>query len=228
MSCDLTLQGQIVIGGNGCGCSGGGVTKVQQLGLACSASYQAIESTDCPRTIDSSTEFVPLATTEEISLLFVQVTNRMTLQWGGSFAQIVGNQVLGGVVLASPEPFQFIVHSQEGEEITVNVTFDAGTYTLKQLRDIINAAAVAAGAAYFPASLTTDGTRLTLVDGKKGLAIEVSIPLTSIGFPDIATSEGEASTEVNIKGSFISQFDPPIQDLKIKGSGQVSFLAAGA
>ncbi len=47
MACQLTLQGNVVVGGLGCGGCDGGGQKTIGLGFACAATlYQAIFGTD--------------------------------------------------------------------------------------------------------------------------------------------------------------------------------------
>lgn len=230
MGCDLTLQGQIVVGGQGCGCSQGSATKVQPLGLSCAASYAAIESSDCPKTINSLTEFVPLLAMASVGLLFVQTSNAMELEWDGDIAVLQGSQVLGGVVFAGGEQFTFEVTDANGAVVEVETTFVAATKSLAQVRDILNGSAIIAGAGYMPVSLSDDGTRLIITAARKGSAdyVDITVPLLAIGFGDLVQVFGLSPQGVSVKGSFLAQFDPPITDLKIKGSGQVTYLAGGA
>lgn len=227
MTCELTLQGQLVIGGGtGCsGTSGGGATKVQQLGLACAAAFESIGSTDCPVTISSPSEFVPLPVggPKEISLLFVSTTTVMVLRWGGTKGVINGDTVLGGVTFTGGETFVF---TSAGTQVTV--TFSAGSFTLQQVRDIINAEAISAGLGYLPITLNDAATALILSSEDRGGIVSVDTAQSLIGFTTTTSDTGDAPTEASIKGTFLSQFDPAVTGVEIKGSGEVSVLAAGA
>lgn len=237
MTCELTLTGNLVVGGGDCGCSGSGgasPTKIQPLGLSCgSASYGSVGSTDCGIAISSPSAFIPLPVSgpSSISLLCIRSNAAMTLRWGGSFGTLTGAQVLGGVTFAGGEVFEFDTADTTGITVSVSVTFSAGTFTLQQVVATINAAAVGAGASYLPAAMNAAGTAIVLTAGFKGASygVIVTTPLAAIGFSTLnELGEGTNTTSVSFNGTYLVQHSDPISDVEIMGSGTVTILAAGA
>lgn len=235
MACSLTLTGQVVVGGDGCGCSGSGSgsggsgQKLQPLSLGCSSSsYGAIGSTDCAVRINSPSEFRPLPGVDSVglvSLLYVQSDSAVALRWGGSVAKIEGVPILGGATFVGTETFEFTV----GSSTAINVLFSAGSFTLAQVADTLNGAAVQAGLGYLPFRLNDAGTALVLSQSKKGESELVGInqPQPLIGFLSIESAGGTNPTEVSVEGTFLSQFNPGISGLEVKGISDISVLAAG-
>ena len=127
------------------------------------------------------------------------------------------------------EVFDFNIGTAGGGGGIVFVVFSAGTFTLQQVRDVINAAAISAGFGFMPCSINEAGTALALSsEGKEsGEGITIVVPNAQIGFASATISTSTPPTEVGIKGSFISQFSPAVSDVEIKGIGTVVSLAGG-
>lgn len=235
MTCELSLTGQIVIGGSGCGCSGspGGnsATKVQPLGFSCPGqAFGAVQSTDCAVPISSPVDFIPLpiGALSSISLLFVQTSAEMVLRYGGAKAKLTGTSLGTTVSFAGGEVFAWEAFDEFGTKYSASVTFSAGVLTLEQVVNQLNAGAVTASAKVLPASLA--GSQLVLTGINKGAkdGLLIGTALALIGFAATDTTLGEEPTEISINGSFLSQFSPTISDVEIKGVGNVTILAAGS
>lgn len=236
MTCKLDLVGQIVIGGDGCGCGGSssssGPQKIQPLGLGCSVTFGKLESTDCAVAINSPSSFIPLPglSLAEVEFLYVQATTEVTLRWGGMFAALTGDAVLGGVTFVGGEVFEFTAPNLAGAPLAVTATFVAGNFTLQQVVDIINAAAITAGLGYMPAALNTAGTAIVITGGVKGASTSVGIvqALALIGFSGVVSSSGTDPVETKTQG-FLNQWPTGegVSDVEIKGTANVVVLAGG-
>lgn len=236
MTCKLDLTGQIVVGGNGCGCSGGsgggsGPQKMQPLGLACGATFGTIQSTDCAQRVDSPNDFVPLpgVSMESVEFLYLQASSAISVRWGGTVALIQGTQVLGGVTFAGGEQFGFSV-TTGGLAVPYSFIATAGTFTLEEIRNLLNAELVGQGQAPLFA-LDPSGTALSFSGPSKGqgTGIAVVIPLASIGFGTATSANGTDPTEVRTE-SFLNQWPSGegVQDVEIKGTANVVVLAGGS
>ena len=230
--CGLVMSGQIVVGGDGCGCSGAstsGPQKLQPLELGCAnASYSAVQSTDCAVSIQSTSAFIPLPMGDlnSTEFLMVQAKGSGTLRWGGDVGRLNGGQILGSVTFTGGEVFAFTVDS-----LAVSVTFTAGSKTLAQIINFINAEAVGLGSLTLPASLDPINSRILLTGAEKNptLGIVVTAALALVGFPSQVSGLGVAPAETAISGLFLNQWPrgAGVSNIEIKGSLDVVVLAAG-
>lgn len=230
MACSFEMTGQIVVGGDGCGCSGSGAPrKIQPLALGCaSGSYGAIQSTDCAVTIQSPSAFVPLpiGAMSAVEFLFLSGKGSGVLRWGGSVALLTGTQILGTVTFVGGEIFAFEVGG-----VLVSTTFLAGARTITQIVNLLNASAVAAGLGYLPASVDSVNSRILIQSLAKSptSGLEITAALALVGFAALAEAFGVAPTEVAVEGTFLNQWPrgAGVSDLEIRGNLDVTVLAAG-
>lgn len=232
MACALTLNGQLLVGGDGCGCSSGASgapRKLQPLSLACGAQYDAIQSTDCAQRVNSPTAWVdlPVGALGSVELLYLFTSTAMEVRWGGSVPELTGSQIFASVIFAGGEVFTFSV-----EGTSVPVTFTAGTRTLAQIRDVLNAQAVAAGVQFMPVSLDASGTRLVIRGTTRAVAASVAVTaaLAAIGFGATASDVGADPELHEVSGIYLHQW-PRMRgaapNFQIRGTGDFVLLVAG-
>lgn len=237
MTCKLDLTGKIVVGGNGCGCGGSsgnsGPSKMQPLSLGCGAIFSALQSTDCAVGINSPSAFIPVpgVSLSSVEFLYLQASSAVTLRWGGTYAAITGTAVLGGVTFVGAEVFEVELPDLAGALVSFETTFTAGNFTLQQVANLINAAAITASLGYMPAALNGAGTALVITAGVKGKGKTVTVlqALALIGFATVnQTGDGTDPTEVRTQ-SFLNQWPSGegVADLEIKGVAEVTALAGG-
>lgn len=239
MTCKLDLTGKIVIGGKGCGCGGSasgnsGPTKMQPLALACGAVFTSLQSTDCAVSVNSPSAFVPIpgVNLSSVEFLYLQSSSAITLRWGGTFGSITGTQILGGVTFVGGEVFEFSAPNLAGTSTNITTTFAAGNFTLQQVVDLINAAAITGGLGYMPAALDSAGSAIVITAGVKGKGVSVTVVQAQalIGFATVGqTGEGTDPTEVRTE-SFLNQWPSGegVVDVEIKGTADVVALAGGS
>lgn len=232
MACSLTLSGQLLVGGDGCGCSSGASgspRKLQPLSLACGAQYDAIQSTDCAQRVNSPIAWVdlPVGALGSVELLYLFTSTAMEVRWGGQVPELTGSQIFASVVFSGGEVFGFSI-----EGVEVSVTFTAGTRTLAQIRDILNAQAVAAGVQFMPVSLDASATRLVVRGTSRAVAASVAITtaLASIGFAATASDVGADPYLQEVSGIYLQQW-PRTRgaptNFQIRGTGDYVLLVAG-
>lgn len=232
MTCSLSLQGSIAVNGN-CGCSGESSSGTAiPLSLACGlAQYSAMLRTQCPTTIQTSgvlgANWVELPATESlgvIQFLFVKSTSLVMLRIGAEGATKAGS---GGTFPTSFSGGEVFAATIDG--VAVATTFTSGAQTAVQVASQINQAAIAAGFAYLPASVGTDG-QLRLTGAKTGDhgSVVVTTANATIGFAAVSTTYGKGK-DLAVRGLALVQFDPsdaPAR-VQISGSAQIEVLAAG-
>ena len=220
----------IAVGGPGC-CSSDGAQKIQPLSFGCpNTLYQGISSTDCPVSIATpgaaGAAFIEGPATQDLSsvqLLFVKATQPVVVRIGAEPAELLGSAGIFPTGFAGGETFTFKV-----DGVTVATTFTAGAQTAAQVAVQINQAAVAAGLAFLPAFVQTNG-QLGLrgsATGKDG-SIQVTVARATIGYPSLVTVAGQGSdvTARTLLLEFDSN-DPPGR-IQISGNARVEVLAAG-
>ena len=239
MSCELTLSGQLVVGG-GCGCggssgSGGGGQTIQPLSLGCGGkSYDSIQSSDCATRISTDANTwvpLPIGPINSVEFLSVQTKGKLDMRWGGAAPLLTGGALSGAAVtFVGTETFTFTGQSPAGVPYTATTSL-TGTLTMAAIVAAINGAAVTAGAGYMPASLNKDGTVISIKGGARGAAqsLEVVAALASIGFPVPTLVSGTDPTQVGFNGLFLSTFDPAVTGgFEVKGVADVIVMAAGS
>ncbi len=235
MGCQVTLSGKLVVGGEGCGCSGigGAPTKQQPLAFACSGrTYGAVVSSDCDQQIQ--TLGVPGTTWQDLigagqikayQLLYLLTKAPMKLRIGAAEAALVGSGAAWPVVFAGGETFTPVV-----DGVAVPVSFTAGTRTAAQTATATNQAAVGAGLGFLPASVDVTG-QLRLVGQLTGAqgSVTVTTALAAIGFGSTSLRAVGAGADMNVDGLQVFSFDAsnaPTR-IQISGQGQIQVLAAG-
>jgi hypothetical protein len=232
MACQLNLSGNIIVGGQGCGCEGGN-TKVQGLSFACPyTTFQAVASTDCAVAIATpgapGDSFVELPTSDAIGsflLLALKSSAPVVLRIGAGEAVLLGSGGIFPTGFAGGELFAFVVDS-----VAVNVTFQSGDQSASQVAVRVNQAAVAAGLSFLPMTLQTNG-QLKIAGQKTGVAgfVDIVTANAAIGFPSAAAYVEGGGKDQRVSGLLLQQFDPsvPPARIQISGTAQIEVLAAG-
>ncbi len=236
-TCSLTLSGQILVGGPGCGCSGSDLSqKLVGLGFACSGQiYQAIGGTDCAVPIatagavgDVFQELPNVSSIGGFQLLALKTSAKVMLRIGAAPAELLGSGGTFPTLFSGGQTFAFDVDS-----VSVPVVFQAGDQTAAQVVSRINQAAIAAGLTFLPAFVQTNG-QVGLRGTRTGLTgfVDVTTANATVGFPSSVAPAGYASGEgsdVLVNGLTLMQFDPssPPERIQISGSAQIEVLAAG-
>lgn len=233
-TCSLTLSGQIVVGGPGCGCSGSDLSqKLVGLGFACSGQiYQAIGGTDCAVPIatagaagDLFQELPNVSSIGGFQLLAIKSSAKVVLRIGAGPAELLGSGGTFPTLFAGGETFAFTVDSTP-----VPVAFLVGDQTAAQVASRINQAAIAAGATFLPAFVQTNGQvgLRGVATGSSGL-VDITTANATVGFASAAAlAEGEGN-DLTVNGLALMQFDPssPPERIQISGSANIEVLAAG-
>lgn len=235
MTCQLTLQGQLQVGGSGCGCGSGSVSqRLLGLDFACpGVLYQSIGGTDCQVPLSTAGApgdvFVDLPNVSAIArfaLLALKTTAKVVLRLGAEVAELLGSGGTFPTGFAGGETFAFTV-----DGVAVAVTFTNGAQSAQQVANQINAAAALAGLAFLPASVQSSG-QLALRGQKTGVAGSVAVTTANatIGYPSNTALDTGAGQDVPVNGLFITQFDPSTGPtrIQISGSAQIEVLAAGS
>lgn len=234
MTCQLTLNGQIIVGGpNGCGCGDVSSQKVLGLGFACAtAIYQAIAGTECAVAIATAGApgdvFQELPATSPIGgfqLLALKTNAPVVLRIGADEAELLGSGGTFPTLFAGGETFAFSVDGH-----AVAVTFQAGDQTAQQCINRINAAAALAGLTFLPAFLQSNG-QVGLRGAATGAAgvVDITTANATVGFPSAAALAEGAGADLPVQGVVLLQFpanDPPAR-IQISGSAQIEILAGG-
>jgi hypothetical protein len=201
---------------------------MQPLGLSCGATFGSLQSTDCAVRVDSPSAFVPLpgVSLASVEFLYLQASSGVTLRWGGAVAVLTGTAVAGGVTFVGGEVFEFDV---EGTSVTVN--FSAGSFSLAQVRDLMNAAAISAGVGFMPVSLDSTGTILSISGNTRAQSATVAVvqALALIGFASVVSAAGTDPTQMKTQG-FLNQWPTGegVSDVEIMGAADVVVLAGGS
>lgn len=233
-TCSLTLSGQIVVGGPGCGCSGSDLSqKLVGLGFACSGQiYQAIGGTDCA---------VPIATAGAAGAVFQELPNvssiggfqllalkssaKVVLRIGAAPAELLGAGGVFPTLFSGGQTFTFTV-----DAVSVPVVFQAGDQTAAQVVSRINQAAIAAGLTFLPAFVQTSGQvgLRGVATGDAGL-VDITLANATVGFASAASEAHGAGDDLTVNGLALMQFDPgsPPERIQISGSANIEVLAAG-
>lgn len=233
-TCSLTLSGQIVVGGPGCGCSGSDLSqKLVGLGFACSGQiYQAIGGTDCAVPIatpgaagDSFIELPNVSSIGGFQLLALKSSAKVVLRIGADVAELLGSGGTFPTLFSGGETFAFKVDAS-----TVTVTFTAGAQTAQQVINQINASAMLLGVTFLPAFLQSNGQvgLRGVRTGPDGL-VDITVANATVGFASAAAEAAGAGADVLVNGLTLMQFDPssPPERIQISGSAQIEVLAAG-
>lgn len=234
MACSVTLSGRLVVGGDGCGCSGGsggGATRQVPLAFSCSGrSYGAIVSSDCAQQVSTpglpGDSWVDLLGTGQIKgyqLLYLNTRNPLQLRIGAEPATLVGVGASWPVVFGGGDTLALEVDGQ-----AISITPTAGSATAQQVATLLNQAAVAAGMGYLPASVDSSG-QLRITGRKTGIqgGVEITTPLADVGFPTAKAVTGQGQ-DLAVNGLQLLSFadDLPAR-IQISGQGQYEVLAAG-
>lgn len=236
MSCQVTMTGAVVVGGN-CGCSGGlnsGTpnSKTQGLGFACASTiFPAVVSTDCPTTITTTgavgSQWKELPATDDLSAVYLLVVRGQSpyrLRIGADVSRLAGASGTFPTSFGGGETFAFTV-----DGVAVSVTFQAGDQTAAQVASRVNQAAIAAGLDFLTMSVATSG-QLALAGKATGVqgSLAITTPNATIGFAAASTSVGSGA-DVDSQGLFVNQFDQSTAPSRVQISGnvQVEVLAAG-
>ncbi len=230
-TCQLTLDGHLSVGGDGCGCDSSGVSNtVRGLSLSCdSSSFQAIKSTDCAvqvatlGSVGQNWSELPILLTL-YQLLSLKSSAPVRLRIGAAPAQIAG---AAGVFPATTINTLHLIATIDG--VVVDTTFVGGSLSALQVAAQINQAAIAAGLSFLPASVAASG-QLLLSGQRTGIdgALAITTGQAAIGLPTAATPVKGAGVDLDVRGSFLVQFADPGQGrIQISGNAKVEILAAG-
>lgn len=228
-SCSVTLTGQLVVGGPGCGgCDTGGSQSMKGLGFACSALYyQAVKSTECAQALQTAgavgDEFEDLPVElEAYHLLYLKSTAPIVARIGAAPAELTG---VGGVFPANldTQAFAFTI-----DAVPVAFAFVGNGLTAAQVALQINQQALADGLNRVIASVV--GGQLVLTGEATGAAakIEITTGIAAIGFATGASASGEGA-DVPVNGLLLMQFnqqDAP-ERIQVSGTAQIEVLVAG-
>lgn len=238
MSTNLSLRGQLAIGGT-CGCSGGDST-VRELklgGASCgccgggSLSYDAVIPGDglvvsTPGLIGQNFVDLPLLDSfTAIEFLRVEASAKVRLRFNPTRPQIVGTVALpvGGVTAGAAT---ITATRSDGATIPVTVVFSGATNTPALVVSAINAAFGAAGAPQPPDGpiARLSGSFLALVNPAIGpqasIALAAGAPV-DLGLGVVAVLvEGTSSDTPDFEGLYLSQFPrSPNAPTKVQVSG---------
>ena len=229
----VTLSGQIVVGGTGCPDPCAAVSsKIQGLSLSCpGAAFQCVVSNDVPCAIATvgvvGAQFVDLPVTDAldlIQLIYVRTNVAMRLRIGAAPAELVSTGL--ALPLSGGET---LIANVDGQA-AVTTTFTAAT-TAQQLANEINAAAALLGQVP-PASVNAAGALvlsgvLTGVQGSvnvTGGTGQVALGFAS-GANDTAVGVG---ADVDVNGAFLLEIGVVgVARIQISGQGTLEIFAAG-
>ncbi len=229
----LTLTGQIVVGGQGCGCDAGNTT-LRGLSFACPYStFAAVASTDCPVGIATpgavGDSFVELPVSDSIGeflLLSVKSSAPVVLRIGAGAAELAGASGTFPTGFVGGETFSVAV-----DGVSVPVVFTSAAQSALQVALQVNQAALAAGLAYLPMSVSSNG-QLKLAGSKTGVqgSLDILTANAAIGFASAAAESVGAGEDLRVNGLALLQFDASDapERIQISGSAQVEVLAAGS
>jgi hypothetical protein len=233
MSCSLQLQGSLISGGSGCGCSSGDSGgRVIPIALACATmAFGAVVATDCAQQVQTlgapGDNWVELPVSDAVGavqLVYVKASNAVRLRIGAAPAELLGAAGTFPTGFVGGESLDFTV-----DGVAVAVTFTSGAQSAAQVAAQINQAAIGAGLSYLPASVQTNG-QLALRGARTGAqgTLLVTDANATIGFPDEADVSGEGA-DVPVSGIFLAQFDTLAapERIQISGIATVEVLLAG-
>lgn len=230
MTCTLVLDGNLSVGGPGCGCDGEGTSSTSRgLELGCTSSaFQAIKSTDCAVQIttlgnpgDAWAE-LPI-TLSKYELLSLKTAAAVKVRLYAAPAELVGAGAAFPATTIDTDPFEFTV-----DGVDVAMTFAGVSLSAVQVAAQINAAAVADGLTFLPASVNSSGQlelhgQATGDDGE----IVITTGLAAIGFNTGELAEG-AGQDLDVRGVLLVQFGTEGPErIQISGQTKVEILAAG-
>lgn len=232
MACQLTLQGNVVVGGHGCGCDGGS-QKIQGLSFACPQTlFQGIGGTDCAVQIitpgapgDNFVELPGSGMVGTYQLLIVRTTAPVVLRVGAAPAELLGVSGSFPTSFAGGETFAVTV-----DGVAVAATFTSGDQSAAQVAARVNQAAIAAGLTFLPVSVQTNG-QLRIRGLKTGVdgSLDITTANATIGFPSAAAEAIGGGVDQDVNGLLVQQFPSSAAPtrIQISGSAQVEVLAAG-
>lgn len=238
MSCNVSLVGQIVVGGPGacassCGGSSG-ATRILPLGSStCSGkSYPRSGGTDCAVPVTTSglvgANWVDLPGSQGVSVetLYLSAGSGVfKLRINSSVPEL---EASGGTYPTGFSGGETVELTVDG--VTFTTTFTAGAQTVEEAAIEINQAAIGAELTHQPASVTSAGE--LLISGNvagSGETVTVVTGNATLGLATAASSAG-AGEIVDVTGDVLLNFPAaaPATSLEISGTGNVSVFVAGS
>lgn len=230
MSCSLVLDGHISVGGEGCGCSdsSGASSTVRGLSLSCqSDSFEAIKSTDCA--VQIATLGTPGQNWAELPItlsaykfLSLKSSAAIKLRIGAAPAAAEG---AGAAYPATT--LNAVTWDLEVDGVAFTTTFAGSSLSVAQVAAQVNAAAMLAGLAFPPASVSSTGQLKIsgLLTGATGALLADA--LAALGFASAVDTVG-AGADLDVWGSYLQQFGNAMPArIQISGNAKVEILAAG-
>jgi hypothetical protein len=231
--CQLTLEGHLSVGGDGCGCGpgDGGSSSTRGLTLGCnSQGFEAIQSTECPVPVSTAGAIgaawaeLPVRLTA-YQLLSLQVNGTVRLRIGGAPAARAG---VGGTFPATG--LNGLTFAWTADGVSLSVTFVGSNLNVSQVANQINAAAAGAGLLYLPASVEPATGQLVLRGSATGAegSLQITTGQAGIGMPTMAAPVYGAGKDLDVTGPLLVQFAAPYPSrIQISGQAKVAILAAG-
>lgn len=231
MTCELTLDGHLSVGGDGCGCtSGEGMSQtVRGLSLSCRhATFQAIKSTDCAVQLSTAgvagDNWAELPVTlSRYELLSLKSSAAIKVRIGAAPATKLGS---GASFPANLDGLTF-AFTVDGS--AVSFAFAGTALTAAQAAAQINAAAIADGLDYLPAAVDPSGqVRLSgKATGVQG-SLQVTTGQALLGLATMSAAEKGAGADLDVWGALLLQFGTSGPSrIQLSGSAKIEMLAAG-